>query len=60
MGFFDLFRRAEPIADRKAFMDFLDTQLLFWRKRECLNILARAERATMFLAARLGRDPDRC
>ena len=29
MGFFDLFRRAEPIADRKAFMDFLDTQAAF-------------------------------
>jgi len=29
MGFFDLFRRAGPIADRKAFMDFLDTQSAF-------------------------------
>jgi hypothetical protein len=48
MGFFDLFRRAEPIADRKAFMDFLDTQAAFlaqkgmfeysrarWALREC-------------------------
>ena len=29
MGFLDLFRRAEPIAGRDAFMDFLDTQAAF-------------------------------
>ena len=29
MGFFDLFRRAEPIAERGALMDFLDAQAAF-------------------------------
>ena len=29
MGFFDFFRRAVPNADRKAFMDFLETQTAF-------------------------------
>jgi hypothetical protein len=29
MGFFDFLRRAEPIADRNAFMDFLDAQAAF-------------------------------
>ena len=29
MGFFDLFRRAEPIADRNALLDFVDAQAAF-------------------------------
>jgi hypothetical protein len=29
MGFFDLFRRAEPIAERNALIDFLDAQAAF-------------------------------